>query len=84
MQGDELMMLLELASRGDLKNFLRDCRATETTEALLSLTQRVKMGLDVANGMNFLSDKKFVHRDLACRYIQTIKQFAINTLEEHY
>ncbi len=68
-QGEELMMVLELASRGDLKNFLRDCRPTQDTEAMLSVTHLVKMGVDVASGMLFLSSNNLVHRDLACRYV---------------
>ncbi len=63
----ELMMVLEMATRGDLKNFLRDCRPTDTTPGLLSHAHLVRMGVDVARGMEFLSDKQFVHRDLACR-----------------
>ena len=63
------MMVLELVHRGDLKNFLRDCRATQDNDVLLSVTHRVKMGIDIASGMEFLSSQQFVHRDLACRYI---------------
>jgi serine/threonine protein kinase len=66
-QGEELMMILEYASRGDLKNFLRDCRPSEGTAEVLSLRHRIKMALDVCNGMKFLSEMQFVHRDLACR-----------------
>ena len=62
-------MILELAARGDLKAFLRDCRPTGNEEALLSLRHRVKLGIDIANGMKFLSLQDFVHRDLACRYV---------------
>ncbi len=68
-QGEELMMILELAARGDLKNFLRDCRPNETNAGLLSIRHRIKMAMDVANGMKFLSELSFVHRDLACRYV---------------
>ena len=31
------MIIMELVARGDLKNFLRDCRPTDTSGALLSL-----------------------------------------------
>jgi len=67
-QGEELMMILELASRGDLRHFLLDCRPTQDTEALLTATHLVKMGLDVTSGMQFLASNGLVHRDLACRY----------------
>ena len=67
-QGDDMMMILELATRGDLHSFLRDCKPVGNTESLLSVAQRVKMAIDIANGMVFLSTMQFVHRDLACRY----------------
>ena len=67
--GEELLMVLELASRGDLKHFLLDCRPTPDTEALLTSTHLARMSVDVANGMVFLSSSHLVHRDLACRYV---------------
>ena len=67
-QSEKLMIILELASRGDLKSFLRDCRGTPETGALLTERQLVKMGMDISNGMVFLSSHQFVHRDLAARF----------------
>ena len=61
-------MILELAARGDLRDFLRDCRPTGNTTGLLTQGQLLKMCMDVANGMTFLASLQFVHRDLACRY----------------
>jgi hypothetical protein len=66
------MMVLELASRGDLKHFLLDCRPTQDNEALLNSTHLARMGVDVASGMVFLSANHLVHRDLACRYVRVI------------
>ena len=63
-----MMMVLELAARGDLRDFLRDCRPTGNTTGLLTQGQLLKMCMDVANGMTFLASLQFVHRDLACRY----------------
>ncbi len=71
-QGDEMMMIMEVASRGDLRNFLRDCRPTDGTPGLLPIRHRVQMAVDVANGMKFLASKQFVHRDLACRYHRNV------------
>ena len=71
-QGEKLMMVLELLSRGDLKSFLRDCRGTKEAGALLTQRQLMKMAIDVANGMVFLSSLEFVHRDLAARFVSLI------------
>ena len=71
-QADTLMMIIELAARGDLKNFLRECRPTLDVKGMLSETQQVKMAVDIASGMAFLASRKFVHRDLACRFVLII------------
>ena len=63
------MMVLELMARGDLKSFLRDCRPTANTQSLLTKRQLLKMAIDIASGMTFLSSHGFVHRDLACRSV---------------
>jgi hypothetical protein len=61
------MMILELATRGDLKAVLREARPSVNTPATLTIEQRLKMCIDVANGMRFLGSLEFIHRDLACR-----------------
>jgi serine/threonine protein kinase len=66
------MMVMEVAARGDLKNFLRDCRPTASTQAMLSPAHLLRLAIDVAKGMEFLSERSFVHRDLACRYQRLI------------
>ena len=33
----------------------------------ITVLELLKLGLQVANGMAYLSARKFVHRDLACR-----------------
>ena len=61
------MMIMELAARGDLKSFLRDCRPISSNEPLLTEYELAKMGVDIASGLEFLSSRGFVHRDVAAR-----------------
>lgn len=63
-------VLMEIMSRGDLREFLRDNRP-ESEKNLSgqppSLTILYKMAIEIADGMAYLASKKFVHRDLAAR-----------------
>ena len=68
MQSDDLMIVMELAARGDLKSFLRDRRPLVGNQARVTPGELMKIATDVARGMSFLSDKGFVHRDLAARF----------------
>ncbi|KAL4228229.1 hypothetical protein ACF0H5_013662 [Mactra antiquata] len=63
-------VLMELMPQGDLKNFLRLHRPDEEENdgrQPPSLKQILQMAGEIADGMAYLADKKFVHRDLAAR-----------------
>ncbi len=64
-----LMMIIEFASNGSLKDFLQSSKPTEAGVVELLPHELARMCADVANGMAFLSAKGFVHRDLAARFV---------------
>lgn len=69
-QGKPAYVIMELMSNGDLKNFLRMHRPDEEDNAGRTppnLHRIMQMAGEIADGMAYLADKKFVHRDLAAR-----------------
>lgn len=69
-QGQPAYVLMELMSQGDLKNFLRLHRPDEEDNngrQPPTLKQILLMAGEIADGMAYLADKKYVHRDLAAR-----------------
>lgn len=58
------IVIMELMERGDLKNFLRKIRDSSHN---LTSSEIYRMAVEIADGMAYLSAKKFVHRDLAAR-----------------
>lgn len=66
------VIVLPLMVNRDLKSFLVSKRNNVTADEFtfppgLSLTTIISMCLDLAYGMEYLSEQKFVHRDLAAR-----------------
>ncbi|XP_019858484.1 PREDICTED: insulin receptor-related protein-like [Amphimedon queenslandica] len=63
-------IVLPFMANGDLKSFLVEKRGHNEPNILpenLSMEDLLSMCLDIARGMNYLSEQKFVHRDLAAR-----------------
>lgn len=61
-----IMMVTELALHGSLLKFLRKHRQLKQ---ILSITQLYSYAYQIADGMEYLENKKIVHRDLAARNI---------------
>ncbi|XP_050440178.1 insulin-like receptor [Adelges cooleyi] len=69
-QGQPAFVLMELMTQGDLKSFLLKHRPEMTADPLLkppTLRDILRMAIEIADGMAYLSFKKYVHRDLAAR-----------------
>jgi len=71
-QHEKPLVVMEFMSNGDLKNFLRNNRPEDETSGsdcrvVLSDAQKMRMCIEIADGMAYLTSKKFVHRDLAAR-----------------
>lgn len=70
-KGEPAFAVMELMIHGDLKNFLlarrqfanQDCKEAED----VTPKKLTAMALDITNGLNYLAEMKFVHRDLALR-----------------
>ncbi|XP_066590355.1 insulin-like receptor isoform X2 [Prorops nasuta] len=65
-KGHPTLVVMELMVNGDLKSYLRSQRP-DTTKTPPTLRRILQMAIEIADGMSYLSAKKFVHRDLAAR-----------------
>lgn len=75
--GRPMCLLFEFMGRGDLNEFLRSCspalqtanqqQKSDTMKRELTHRDLLAVSLQIANGMVYLSERKFVHRDLATR-----------------
>lgn len=73
--GQPTLVVMELMPNGDLKEYLRQHRpGTDNADVSANLLRKppsikrvLQMALEIADGMAYLSAKKFVHRDLAAR-----------------
>ncbi|BFZ01768.1 hypothetical protein BsWGS_04807 [Bradybaena similaris] len=68
--GQPALVIMELMALGDLKNYLREHRPDEIERPGISppsFMDILEMAGEIADGMAYLADKKFVHRDLAAR-----------------
>lgn len=66
------MVIMELMINGDLKGYLRSHRpeydnGSGTPPTPPTLRQILQMAAEIADGMSYLTAKKYVHRDLAAR-----------------
>ncbi|XP_018333468.1 insulin-like receptor [Agrilus planipennis] len=69
-QGQPTLVIMELMANGDLKSYLRSHRVDAenfTGKQPPTLKRILQMAIEIADGMAYLSAKKFVHRDLAAR-----------------
>lgn len=72
-RGQPTLVIMELMVNGDLKRYLRSHRpgtceiVTNVTNVPPKLDRILQMAIEIADGMAYLSTKKFVHRDLAAR-----------------
>jgi len=63
-QGDEIMLVTEFMSKGNLLDFLRS-----RGRAVVSVGMQLQFAKDICSGMAYLEKEAVVHRDLAARNV---------------
>eukprot|EP00043_Microstomoeca_roanoka_P011027 m.104163 g.104163 ORF g.104163 m.104163 type:complete len:813 (-) comp15067_c4_seq2:148-2586(-) len=70
-RGQPVYLVMEYCEHGSLDTYLQ----TTFQRLQLSVPSKIRMGLDIAEGMCFISSKGAIHRDLACRNILVTLNF---------
>ncbi|XP_072503390.1 insulin receptor-related protein [Notamacropus eugenii] len=79
-QGQPVLVIMELMTRGDLKSHLRSLRPEAENNPGLprpELGDMIQMAGEIADGMAYLTANKFVHRDLAARNCMVSQDFTV-------
>ena len=73
---NSMYMIFEFAEKGDLKRLLDTCRKNPSKRDI-SITNlyKLKIGYEVASGMDYISSLDIVHKDLAARNILLDKDY---------
>ena len=71
-----MYIVFEFAERGDLKRLLDHCRKSPKKEINLTALYKLKIGYEIASGMEYISSLDIVHKDLAARNILLDKDYA--------
>ncbi|CAG7732208.1 unnamed protein product [Allacma fusca] len=64
------LLILEHCDHGDLKSFLTAIATASTIELVVSQDELLRMGHDIAQGLEWMSSADFIHKDLAARNCQ--------------